>query len=118
MAERDEFTSLEDYGFLSSLSWRCTGVEGWCVPRFDSPSVLGALLDPDAGSWLIRPSDDFESHQGWHDDALLVKTVMSTRDGGTSGPLKTYGQPMCVRQSSSGPCRSLGAGSPSGQPSC
>ncbi len=32
-------------------------VEWMCWPRFDSPSIFGALLDPDGGHWRIAPTD-------------------------------------------------------------
>ncbi|HUO70992.1 MAG TPA: trehalase-like domain-containing protein [Solirubrobacteraceae bacterium] len=50
------FTPIATYGFLSNCH---TGalvapdvtVDWLCVPRFDSPSVFGALLDRGAGSF-------------------------------------------------------------------
>ncbi len=40
-------------------------VDWFCAPRFDSPSVFGAILDPDVGgSWRLHPvGDDIRTHQ-------------------------------------------------------
>ena len=77
---------LEDYGFLSdchsgALVSRQGSVDWWCVPRFDSPSVFAALLDPDAGHWRICPDGAFEVEQRWVPDTLVLTTVMSTATG-------------------------------------
>jgi alpha,alpha-trehalase len=56
----EKFPPIAGYGFLSDchtsalLSYAGT-VEWLCIPRFDSPSVFGAMLDRDAGHFSLRP---------------------------------------------------------------
>jgi alpha,alpha-trehalase len=57
-----DFHAIGDYGFISDCH---TGaliasdgtVEWLCLPRFDSPSVFGALLDRDAGAYRLGPTN-------------------------------------------------------------
>ena len=54
------YPPIADYGFLSdgesaALVGSSGDVEWLCVPRFDSPSVFGALLDRDAGAFRLGP---------------------------------------------------------------
>jgi alpha,alpha-trehalase len=54
------FTPIADYGFLSNCHTGALvapdGTVGWlCVPRFDSPSMFGALLDRGAGGLRFGP---------------------------------------------------------------
>jgi GH15 family glucan-1,4-alpha-glucosidase len=54
------FTPIADYAFLSNCHTGALiapdGAVDWlCVPRFDSPSVFGTLLDRGAGAFRIGP---------------------------------------------------------------
>jgi alpha,alpha-trehalase len=54
------FTPIAEYAFLSNCHTGALlapdGAIDWlCVPRFDSPSVFGALLDRQAGSFRFAP---------------------------------------------------------------
>ena len=77
---------IADYGFLSdchtaALVDRRGSVDWWCVPRFDSPSVFGRLLDPDAGHWTLHPGEDFETERHYVGDTLVLRTVFRTAGG-------------------------------------
>ena len=55
------FPPIADYAFLSdcetvALVAPSGNVEWMCLPRVDSPSVFGAMLDRDAGAFRIGPS--------------------------------------------------------------
>ncbi len=61
-AEFSPFPPIADYGFLSdcevtALVAPSGGIEWMCLPRLDCPSVFGAMLDRDAGSFRLGPED-------------------------------------------------------------
>ena len=77
---------IADYGFLSdchsaALVDRNGSVDWWCAPRFDSASVFGRLLDPDAGHWSIRPAEPLSATRAYIGDSLVLRTVMHTARG-------------------------------------
>ena len=54
------FPPIGSYGFLSDCHTSALvsfdgAVEWLCLPRFDSPSAFGALLDRDAGHFKLGP---------------------------------------------------------------
>lgn len=59
-SHRSPFPPIADYAFLSDCETTCLissagSVEWLCVPRPDSPSVFGALLDRSAGHFRLGP---------------------------------------------------------------
>ena len=56
------FPPIAELGFLSDCETTALiapsgNVEWLCVPRVDSPSVFGAILDRDAGGFRFGPAD-------------------------------------------------------------
>jgi GH15 family glucan-1,4-alpha-glucosidase len=77
---------IADYGLLSdcnsaALVARDGSIDWLCLPRFDSPSVLGAILDPTAGHWSITPAGAFESERRYADGSLVLETTFTTETG-------------------------------------
>ena len=78
--------AIADYGFLSdchsaALVDRAGSVDWWCVPRFDSPSVFGRLLDGDAGHWILRAVGARTVEREYLGDTLALKTTFHCDSG-------------------------------------
>ena len=79
--------AIGDYGIIGNmLSAALVSKDGsidWCcLPRFDSPGVFAAILDPEkGGSFQIRPAAGFESRQTYLPDTNILQTTFENIDG-------------------------------------
>ena len=81
-----DFKPLEAYGTIgdsrTAVLISADGSIDWaCMPDFDSPSVFGALLDPAAGRFAVRPSDPFTSRQRYERGTNVLVTEFTTPNG-------------------------------------
>jgi GH15 family glucan-1,4-alpha-glucosidase len=81
------FPPIADYGFLSNCEQNCLvapdgSVEWLCLPRPDSPSVFGALLDRAAGLFRFGPSNTHvPQHRRYVPGTMVVETTWQTPTG-------------------------------------
>ncbi len=82
-----DFPPIADYAFLSDCEDSCLiapdgSVEWLCLPRPDSPSVFGALLDRSAGSFRFGPSNTrVPHHRRYVPGTMVVETTWHTPTG-------------------------------------
>ncbi|MGV9193990.1 glycoside hydrolase family 15 protein [Microbacterium sp. MC2] len=79
---------IEDYALLSNrrtaaLVSRAGDIDWLCLPRYDSPSVFGALLgDENHGRWQLCPSDvDAAVTRRYDGDTFVLITRWTTEQG-------------------------------------
>jgi GH15 family glucan-1,4-alpha-glucosidase len=83
----DRYPPIADYGLIgdchgTALVSRAGSVDWCCVPRFDSDSCFGRLLDWDKGGYCsIAPTSDYESSRRYIDDTLVLETTFVTDSG-------------------------------------
>jgi alpha,alpha-trehalase len=81
------FPPIAEYGFLSdcetcALVAPTGNVEWLCLPRFDSPSVFGAILDRDAGTFRLGPADvEVPAARRYLPGTMVLETSWGTRGG-------------------------------------
>lgn len=84
---RSTFPPISDYAFLSdgevtALIAPSSNVEWMSVPRMDSPSIFGAMLDRDAGGFRFGPADvRVPAARRYLPGTMIVETSWSTKTG-------------------------------------
>src|SRR5690349_9925244 len=81
-------TAIADHGIIGDLQTAALvttdgSIDWFCFPRFDSPSVFGALLDDERGGrFRIRPvGTDYTSKQAYLPDTAILVTRFFTEHG-------------------------------------
>jgi GH15 family glucan-1,4-alpha-glucosidase len=81
------FPPIGDYAFLSDCEANCLiapsgSVEWMCLPRPDSPSLFGAMLDRSAGNFRLGPYDEtVPAARRYVPGSLMLETTWQTRTG-------------------------------------
>ncbi|MCU1554339.1 MAG: glycoside hydrolase family 15 protein [Arthrobacter sp.] len=77
---------IADYALLSdccsaALVSAAGSVDWLCFPRFDSPSVFGRILGPEAGFWSIRPVGGHSSTRHYLGPTMVLETIHTAPGG-------------------------------------
>jgi GH15 family glucan-1,4-alpha-glucosidase len=88
MPDVDEWLAIADHGLIGDLrTCALVGTNGsidwFCAPRFDSPSVFGAILDRErGGSWSLAPVCDVtRTQQFYFPNSAVLITRFLTAEG-------------------------------------
>ena len=103
--------AIEDHGIIGDLHTAAlVGMDGaidfLCAPRFDSPSIFGRLLDPEAGSFDLYPElPEPRQKQLYLPDTNILLTRFLSEDGIAEisdfmpvGPAEENGRRIIVRR--------------------
>lgn len=78
------YLPISDYGYIadchsSALISRTGSIDWCCMPRMDSPSCFGRLLDREKGGYCeILPRDGGESSRRYMEKSLVLETTFRT----------------------------------------
>src|SRR6476659_4049639 len=79
--------AIQDYAAIgdcrsAALVGRSGSVDWLCWPRFDSPSLFAALLDPEAGGhWRIAPTTPFSASRSYSERSNVLVTTFEQSGG-------------------------------------
>ena len=100
---RNPFPPIADYAFLSDCENTCLissagSVEWLCVPRPDSASVFGAILDRGAGHFRLGPYGvSVPAARRYLPGSLILETTWQTHTGARRAPKRRTGPPEVAR---------------------
>src|SRR6266851_7944000 len=78
---------IQDYGIIgnsrsAALVSNAGSIDWLCWPRFDSPSLFTAILDPEKGGfWRIAPTETFRAHRRYIESSNVLLTTFETPGG-------------------------------------
>src|SRR5438067_5710082 len=84
---RSPFPPIAQYAFLSdcescALVAPSGSIEWLCLPRMDSPSIFGAILDRDSGLFRLGPGDvEVPAGRRYVPGTMVLETTWMTRTG-------------------------------------
>jgi GH15 family glucan-1,4-alpha-glucosidase len=87
MAKSSPYPPIGDYALISdcfsaALVSKRGSIDWCCMPRMDSDSCFGRLLDWERGGFCsIYPEEDSESFRNYIDEALVLETMFKTGGG-------------------------------------
>jgi GH15 family glucan-1,4-alpha-glucosidase len=83
----DRYPAIDDYAFIAdchsaALISRAGSIDWCCMPRLDSESMFGRLLDWDRGGYFqIAPREPFRVRRRYLDATLVLETTFATDEG-------------------------------------
>ncbi|MFZ0133172.1 MAG: glycoside hydrolase family 15 protein [Desulfobacterales bacterium] len=87
MSTESPYPSISDYGYIAdchsaALISRSGAIDWCCLPRYDSASCFGRLLDWEKGGYCqVTPIAPYEVSRRYRPDTLVLETRFNSGDG-------------------------------------